>query len=129
MTSNRIRGTFVPFGGNSRMEGRRRKKIAFLSALALIPAYAEESKFEVADVHVSPTARGFAQNFGGVLRAGRYVNRDATMLQLITAAYDVPEDDISGGPGWVSSDLFDVVAKPPDGTPAASAKQMLRTLL
>jgi uncharacterized protein (TIGR03435 family) len=97
--------------------------------LLAVAAFAQQPAFEVADVHVSPTARGFAQNFGGVLRAGRYVNRDATMLELITAAYDVPEDDISGGPGWVSSDLFDVVAKAPDGATAASAKLMLRALL
>jgi uncharacterized protein (TIGR03435 family) len=100
-----------------------------LPALLAVAAFAQQPAFEVADVHVSPTARGFAQNFGGVLRAGRYIDRDATMLQLITAAYDVPEDDISGGPGWVSSDLFDVVAKAPDGATAASAKLMLRTLL
>ena len=34
-------------------------------------AFGEHPKFEIADVHVSPTARGFAQNFGGVLREGR----------------------------------------------------------
>jgi uncharacterized protein (TIGR03435 family) len=105
------------------------KKIILLSTLALVPAFAEESKFEVADVHVSPTARGFAQNFGGVLRAGRYINRDATMLQLIVAAYSVTEDSISGGPGWVSSDVFDVIAKVPDGTTPAKAKVMLQVLL
>jgi uncharacterized protein (TIGR03435 family) len=88
--------------------------------------FAQPPRFEVADVHVSPTARGFAQNFGGVLRTGRYINRDATMLQLISAAYGVPEDDISGGPGWVSSDLFDVIAKAPDGTTPATAKVMLQ---
>ena len=105
------------------------KKIAFAGVLAASAVLAQQPAFEVADVHVSPTARGFAQNFGGVLRAGRYVDRDATMLQLITAAYGVPEDDISGGPGWVSSDLFDVIAKVPEGTTAASAKLMLRRLL
>jgi uncharacterized protein (TIGR03435 family) len=105
------------------------RKIALSGLLAAIAAFAQPPAFEAADVHVSPTARGFAQNFGGVLRAGRYVDRDATMLQLITAAYEVPEDDISGGPGWVSSDLFDVIAKVPDGATAASAKLMLRTLL
>ena len=48
--------------------------------LAVTPAFAQQPKFDIiADVHVSPTARNFAQNFGGVLREGRYVNRDATM--------------------------------------------------
>ena len=105
------------------------KKIAAFSFLVLVPAIAQQPKFEMADVHVSPTARGFAQNFGGVLRAGRYVNRDATMLNLISAAYSVPEESIAGGPGWLDSDLFDVIAKVPDGTTMANANLMLQSLL
>jgi uncharacterized protein (TIGR03435 family) len=90
---------------------------------------ADAPKFEIADVHVSPTARGFAQNFGGVLRAGKYVNRDATMLELIQAAWGVSADAISGGPGWIGSDVFDVIAKVPDGTTQAKANLMLQSLL
>jgi uncharacterized protein (TIGR03435 family) len=105
------------------------KKIALLSLLTILPALAQEPKFDMADVHVSATAHGFAQNFGGVIRGGRYVNRDATMLTLIEAAYGVSEDSISGGPGWLSSDLFDVIAKIPDGTTPAAANLMLKALL
>src|SRR5579864_3692084 len=102
---------------------------ALFSLLAVIPTFAQQPKFEIADVHVSPTARTFAQNFGGVLREGRYVNRDATMLNLIVAAYGVSEDNIAGGPGWITSDLFDVVAKIPAGTTLATANLMLQNLL
>jgi uncharacterized protein (TIGR03435 family) len=105
------------------------KKIVLLSLLAIMPALPQQPKFELADVHVSATAHGFAQNFGGVLRNGRYVNRDATMLDLIEAAYGVSEDTIAGGPGWMSSDLFDVVAKVPEGTTPATANLMLQSLL
>ena len=45
------------------------------------------------------------------------------------AAYGVSEDDVAGGPGWLSSDLFDVIAKVPDGTTPATANLMLQTLL
>jgi uncharacterized protein (TIGR03435 family) len=92
-------------------------------------APAQQPKFEIADVHKSTTGTGFVQNFGGVLRAGKYVNRDVTLVNLIAAAYGVPEDAIAGGPGWLSSDLFDVIAKVPDGTTHASANLMLRDLL
>src|SRR5579863_9358954 len=102
---------------------------ALSGLLAIVPALAQQAKFEIADVHVSPTARTFAQNFGGVLREGRYVNRDATMLNLIVAAYGVSEDSIAGGPGWIASDLFDVVAKVPSGTTLATANIMLQNLL
>ena len=109
------------------------KKIVLLRLLPMLilatTSLAQQPAFELADVHVSPTARGFAQNFGGVLRGGRYVNRDATMVDLITAAYGVPEDAIAGGPGWLGSDLFDVVAKVPSGTTPATAKLMLQSLL
>jgi uncharacterized protein (TIGR03435 family) len=102
---------------------------ALFGLLAVIPVFAQQRKFDIADVHVSPTARTFAQNFGGVLREGRYVNRDATMLNLIVAAYGVSEDNIAGGPGWITSDLFDLVAKVPDGTTLATANIMLQNLL
>jgi uncharacterized protein (TIGR03435 family) len=90
---------------------------------------AAQPKFEIADVHASSTTRGFAQNFGGVIREGFYINRDVTMLGLIQSAYGVSEDTIAGGPGWVGADLFDVIAKVPVGTTKADANLMLRGLL
>ena len=102
---------------------------ALFGLLAVTPVFAQQPKFDIADVHVSSTARTFAQNFGGVLREGRYVNRDATMLNLIVAAYGASEDNIAGGPGWITSDLFDIVAKVPDGTTLATANIMLQNLL
>jgi len=105
------------------------KKTALAGLLAAMTALAQQPKFEMADVRVSPTSHFTAQNFGGVLRAGKYVNRDVTMLSLIAAAYGVAEDAISGGPGWIASDLFDIIAKVPDGTTTATANQMLQSLL
>lgn len=90
---------------------------------------AAQPKFEIADVHASSTAPGFGQTFGGVLRDGTYIYRDATMLNLIEAAYGVQEDVIGGGPGWVGYDLFDVVAKVPPDTTQANANLMLKSLL
>jgi uncharacterized protein (TIGR03435 family) len=104
------------------------KKAILVSVFLTISAGAQQ-KFQLADVHSSTTAHNFAQNFGGVLRAGRYVNRDATMLELIQAAYGISTEDIAGGPGWVSSDLFDVIAKVPEGTTPAAANLMLQALL
>lgn len=86
-------------------------------------------KFELADVHASTTTIAFAQNFGGVLREGKYVNRDVTMVKLIATAYGVPEENVVGGPGWIASDLFDIVAKVPEGTNMAAANLMLKSLL
>src|SRR5450631_2120027 len=71
---------------------------ALFGFLAAGSIFGQPPKFVIADVHVSPTARTFAQNFGSVLREGRYVNRDATMLDLIVAAYGGSADEVAGGP-------------------------------
>ncbi len=106
------------------------KNAILLALLAAVLTHSQEQpKFDMADVHGSTTVHGTAQNVGGVLREGRYINRDATMLQLIDAAWGVPEDTISGGPSWVTLDLFDVVAKVSNGTTAATANLMLQNLL
>lgn len=93
------------------------------------PTSGQQAKFVIADVHASTTTHNFAQNFGGVLRDGLYINRDATMLELIEAAYGVSEDTVTGGPAWLGADLFDVVAKVPAATTPADANLMLRSLL
>jgi uncharacterized protein (TIGR03435 family) len=106
------------------------KNAILLILLTAVAGFSQQQpKFEIADVHVSSTVHGAAQNVGGVLREGRYINRDATMLQLIEAAWGVPEDTISGGSSWVSLDLFNVVAKVPNGTTPATANLMLQNLL
>jgi uncharacterized protein (TIGR03435 family) len=108
------------------------KKVASLSlpaAFALASAFAQQPKFDQADVHVSATPRWFAQNNGGRIRDGRYVDRDATLLNLIEAAWGVTEDTIAGGPSWLDTDIYDVIAKVPEGTNPATAKLMLQTLL
>jgi len=92
-------------------------------------AWGQQPTFELADVHASKTPRMMAQNFGGVLRGGKYINRDVTMLGLIEAAYGLKADAVAGGPGWVDTDLFDVIARVPDGTKMAEANQMLQNLL
>ena len=105
------------------------KKIALLGFLAILPSFSQQPKFDLADVHASSTAYWFAQNNGGMIRDGVYINRDATVLNLIQAAYGVTEDVIAGGPSWLKSDLFDVIAKVPDGTTPATANLMLQALL
>jgi uncharacterized protein (TIGR03435 family) len=106
------------------------KNAVVLTLLTAVAGIAQQQPtFETADVHVSTTVHGFAQNVGGVLREERYINRDATILQLIEAAWGIPEDTISGGPSWIGLDLFDVVAKVPNGTKPATANLMLQNLL
>ena len=64
--------------------------------------------FEVASIKPSaPDARGtmFQMQPGGGVRIS-----GATLRTLITFAYDVRDFQVSGGPGWINSDRFDIVA-------------------
>lgn len=85
-------------------------------------------KFEIADVHVSPH-RLFPFTEGGHLRGERYIMRQATMVDLIATAYDVDAANVQGGPIWLETDRFDIIAKAPPGTPGATTRLMLRSLL
>lgn len=89
------------------------------------------AKFELADVHVSKTAFWFAQgnNNPGAIRDRVFIIRDASLLKLIELAYGISEDTVAGGPSWLDSDLFDVVAKVPEGTTRDAANRMLQPLL
>jgi uncharacterized protein (TIGR03435 family) len=66
--------------------------------------------FEAADIHVSPKARVPSMSTGG-LRGTRYLVRQATMVNLISLAYDIDNDKIQGGPNWLDIDRFDVSAR------------------
>ena len=66
---------------------------------------------------------------GGYLRGDRYVLRQATMVELIATAYGVDESTVQGGPIWLESDRFEVIAKAPATTPPATVKLMLRSVL
>jgi uncharacterized protein (TIGR03435 family) len=84
--------------------------------------------FELADVHVSPPST-FASMSGGVPRGGRYELRNANMLDLIGTAYNVEPEKVAGGPTWLASDRFDVIAKAPNGVTQQTARLMLQALL
>ncbi len=102
--------------------------------------------FEAASVKPNKSGDGlFALNFQP---GGRFTATDITLQQLISFAYGAPQplplSQIIGGPSWIDSDRFDVVAKTggdlqppnPQGDPNQAALRlrdqvmsMLRTML
>jgi hypothetical protein len=74
-----------------------------LLALAiLVPAATfAQTKFEMADVHVSPPTT--KQPDGGFMPGGRVELRGFSMLALISMAYDVEPANILEGPGSMST--------------------------
>src|SRR5579884_661072 len=99
-----------------------------LLSVSVFAQSGEKPAFEVADVHVT---RGgiFPQMSGGILRGTRYEIRNASMVDLIKTAFDVDDEKVVGGPAWLESDRFDVIAKTPAGTTPENAKSMLQNLL
>jgi uncharacterized protein (TIGR03435 family) len=102
--------------------------IALLSGAAFGQSAETASKFEVADVHSSPRTQQPAVR-GPFFSSGRYELRFATMVDLVSIAYNVDPERINGGPNWLELDRFDVFAKIPAGSTAESRRRMLQALL
>src|SRR5258706_4590338 len=101
---------------------------AVLAGAALGQSSETPIAFEAADVHVSPKGR-VPSMAGGGLRGTRYLVRQATLVDLISLAYDIDNDKIMGGPSWLDIKRFDVSARAPAGSNPEQAKLMLQTLL
>jgi uncharacterized protein (TIGR03435 family) len=98
-----------------------------LLCLALATALYGQSAFESADVHVSPHSDN--PSLRVFQRDGRYELLSATMVDLISTAYGVSANAVAGGPSWLESDRFDVIAKAPDNATPDSLHTMLQSLL
>ena len=88
-------------------------------------AFAQTPAFEVADVHVSKSTSPTGAPFPG----GGFELHGFTMVDLIRFAFGVDDDMVVGGPTWLGTERFDVIAKAPRGTSDDKSKVMLRALL
>jgi bla regulator protein blaR1 len=84
--------------------------------------------FEVASV--KPNKTGDGRIMFGLQPGGRFNATNVTLRMLLRQAFNVQEFQITGGPDWMASDRFDVVAKAPEGEFTADLmRPMLRSLL
>jgi uncharacterized protein (TIGR03435 family) len=100
------------------------RTVALLVA-AGVASGAQAPSFEVATVKVNRTGSGrsgFPQ-----LRNGRLTADNATLKQILQVAYGLSALQI-GGPAWLDSDRFDIMAKSPEGV-AGEVMPMLQSLL
>src|SRR4051794_33034198 len=99
--------------------------VAVLSLLAVAPAFAQPA-FEVADV--KPNRSGEARMSVDMQPGGKFTARNVPLKVLIALAYHVRE--LSGGPPWLETERFDIVAKAAETTASQDdVRRMLRTLL
>ncbi|HEY1744225.1 MAG TPA: TIGR03435 family protein [Granulicella sp.] len=91
---------------------------------------ASQPVFDVATVKLVP----YEQKTGRYIKMDgphRFIAKDYTLKLLIAAAYEMNPRTISGGPGWVDSEHFDIVAITPGEVRPSRPEQMamLRGLL
>jgi uncharacterized protein (TIGR03435 family) len=80
--------------------------------------------FEVATIKPSdPNRPGRAF----LWRGNRFLTINTTLMSLIGFAYDVHEKQVIGGEDWMSSEKFDIEAKP--DTPGVPSREQMRTML
>lgn len=97
-----------------------------LLRVAFGQAPAKAPEFEVADIKLSDGTRDAKVQF---LPGGRVDLPNVTVKSLIMVSYGVQENMIAGGPKWIDSDHFDIVAKAPPDTPRNALRLMLQSLL
>jgi len=87
--------------------------IAGSAALAAqTPQSAPAPAFEVASIKPNNSGDGRVMM---QVQPGRYQATNVTLRLLIRNAYQLQDFQITGGPSWLSSDHFDIIAKMPDG--------------
>jgi uncharacterized protein (TIGR03435 family) len=103
---------------------------AGLTAQSPPPApVAKPLAFVAADIHPSPLSF-FGNGFRPSPFTGdRFVVHQATPLNLITTAYRVEADAVTGGPPGLEFDHYDIVASTPPGTTEKDTAALLQTLL
>jgi uncharacterized protein (TIGR03435 family) len=125
----------LPKSAYSHSEDRGKMQTArFVATLApillvsLIPCKAEDqARFEVASVKANTSGTGdFSQ---GITPEGRFSARNFTVWNLIRQAYKLRDLQISGGPGWIKTDGFDIEARPASPVSRDKMNEMLRSLL
>src|SRR5947207_7786054 len=83
--------------------------------------------FEVASVKLHASSDQQVSMVGEA--SGRFTARNIPLRLLIRTAFAVQDDQIVGGPAWIGSDRFDIVAKAEDGAPPSEVGLRLQSLL
>ncbi len=102
--------------------------LAVVAFLTLIPAAISQTlAFEAAVVKSNHSnARGSSLP---PPQHGRFTAVNVPLKEFILEAYQIQELQLSGGPGWISSEGFDITAKAAGDAKRTEVYQMLQTLL
>jgi bla regulator protein blaR1 len=111
--------------------------LCFAGAVAIVvPAQEKDAIFEVASV--KPNKSGDTNGMLRMLPGGRVSASNMPVRPIITFAYQLAQYQLVGGPGWLTSDRYDLIAKlegdpgpvfAPSGTAPNPMQLALRNLL
>ena len=87
----------------------------------------ETASFEVTSV--KPNRSGISNAFPPFRANGSFSASNVAVKSVIANAYDVRIFQIEGGPAWLTSERFDILARGREGTPDRLRPAMLRALL
>jgi uncharacterized protein (TIGR03435 family) len=87
--------------------------LVLMFAIVTMPAAsqtpAQGLKFDVATIKPSPTAA--SQMAIGLDPSLRFAATGASLVRLVSFAYSLRPNQVTGGPKWVNEELYDIVAK------------------
>jgi len=87
-------------------------------------------KFDAASIKPNQDGGEMARFEGSVrFSPGRAYGRNISIRRMIQEAYGITKYQLSGGPGWLDSDRFDLEAKAGGAANEPELREMLQTLL
>ena len=94
------------------MTGRKSAILAIVGVLSIAIGVNAQVRpaFDVVSVKANNSGTGFVR-IGGQPLAGRFVATNASVEMLVTWAYRIQNYQLSGGPGWIRTDKFDIEAR------------------
>jgi len=104
---------------------------AILTSGTLVRAQSSAPKFEVASVKSIPATGGRRSEGGLRFTPGMVASTPGgiTVRQIILEAYHLTQSQLSGAPGWLGSDKFELQAKTGNSADRNAVGLMLQTLL
>ncbi len=88
---------------------------------------AEIQTFDVASI--KPNHANDKESSSMVLPGGRYTATNVTLRTLVKSAYGLHDDQLIGGPSWINSERFDIVAKAEGYTTPSAFRDHARLML
>jgi uncharacterized protein (TIGR03435 family) len=88
---------------------------AGVAAIVLCAQAEDRLKYEVASIRPANPKELFVRIEAGA--GGSFHATSITLQQLVMSAYNVRDFQVSGGPGWVGTERYNVLAKPEEAEP------------